>query len=89
MRTVRTTGQFDRDLKKAYRRGKEPAKLWTVVERLARGEALPARYRPHRLSGEWADHRECHIEPDWLLIWYETDTELVLVRLGTHADLFD
>ena len=89
MRSLRTTGQFERDLKKARRRGKASEKLWVIVEKLVRGEPIPARHRPHRLTGEWADHRECHIEPDWLLIWRETDEELVLVRLGTHADLFE
>jgi mRNA interferase YafQ len=88
-KAIRSTGQFDRDLKKARKRGKELDKLWSVVTKLADGEPLPPRYRSHRLSGEWNDHRECHLEPDWLLVWYERETELVLVRLGTHADLFD
>jgi mRNA interferase YafQ len=46
------------------------------------------RYRPHRLSGNWNRFWECHIEPDWLLIWDEDETALILVRTGTHADLF-
>ena len=89
MRALRTTGQFGHDLKKARRRRKDEDKLWIIVEQLVRGEPLAPRHRPHRLGGEWRDHRECHIEPDWLLIWRETASEIVLVRLGSHADLFE
>jgi len=89
MRTLRTTGQFERDLKRAVRRGKDVEKLWAIVDALVHGESLPPRHRAHRLAGEWRDHGECHIEPDWLLIWRETDMELTLVRLGSHSDLFD
>ncbi len=82
------TSRFKRDLKRAIRRGKNPDLLWPIVEALLAGEDLPARHRPHRLAGRWGGHWECHIEPDWLLIWtYRGDT-LVLVRAGTHADLF-
>ncbi|MGH6922014.1 MAG: type II toxin-antitoxin system RelE/ParE family toxin, partial [Geminicoccaceae bacterium] len=59
-----------------------------IVELLVRGEQLPPRCRRHRLSGEWNRLWECRIEPDWLLIWDETDEMLTLVRTGTHADLF-
>ena len=85
---IETTRQFDRDLKVARRRGKNLAKLWTIVELLAGGETPGLRHRPHKLSGEWRNFWECHIEPDWLLIWHIRADTLVLVRLGTHADLF-
>ena len=85
---VATTRQFDRDLKTAKRRGKALGKLWAVVDVLTRGEKLPPRHRHHKLSGEWCDFWECHVEPDWLLIWHMRGDTLVLVRLGTHADLF-
>jgi mRNA interferase YafQ len=88
MRRLKTTKQFDRDLRRAKRRGKTLDRLWQIVELLIRGEPLPARCRPHRLSGQWNRLWECHIEPDWLVIWDETDTTLTLVRTGTHADLF-
>ena len=65
---LRTTKQFERDLKTATKRGKNLDKLWTVVECLMKGEPLAARHRPHRLSGNWSPCWECHIEPDWLLI---------------------
>jgi mRNA interferase YafQ len=56
---------------------------------LAAGERLPQRYRPHKLSGAWRDFMECHLEPDWLLIWREEKDALTLVRTGSHADLFE
>jgi mRNA interferase YafQ len=89
MRSLRTTKQFDRDLRRAKRRGKTLDRLWEVVDLLVRSEPLPARCRRHRLSGEWNRLWECHIEPDWLLIWDEAERTLTLVRTGTHADLFD
>jgi len=89
MRALRTTKQFERDLRRASRRGKALDKLWDIVELLVRGEPLPARFRRHRLSGEWNRLWECHIEPDWLVIWDETEETLTLVRTGTHADLFE
>ena len=88
MRSIKTTRHFDRDSKRADKRGKDLDKLWRIVESLSRGEPLAARRRPHRLSGQWNRFWECHIEPDWLLIWDETETSLILVRTGTHADLF-
>ena len=88
-RRLERTGQFKRDLKKAQKRGKNLDKLWTIVERLLADEPLVPRHRPHRLTGDQAGFRECHIEPDWLLIWSESEEELILVRTGTHADLFE
>jgi mRNA interferase YafQ len=72
-------------------RGKDIGKMQAVVRLLANEKLLPERQRDHRLVGDWNDCRECHIEPDWLLI-YQIDTEratLTLVRTGTHSDLFD
>ena len=83
-----TTGRFERDLQHARRRGKNLDKLWAVVDRLLAGESLEPRHRTHRLSGQWARSWECHIEPDWLLIWHVRDDALVLIRTGSHADLF-
>lgn len=59
-----------------------------MVERLLRDAPLERRHRAHTLSGEWASFRECHLEADWLLVWRETGEELILVRTGTHSDLF-
>ena len=88
MRRLRTTKRFERDLKRVRKRGKQLNKLWSVVDRLLRKEPLEARHRAHSLSGEWQSFRECHIEPDWLLIWREAEDQVILVRRGTHSDLF-
>lgn len=88
MREVRATTQFKKDFKRARRRGKDPEKLSEVVGKLVAGEPLGPRNRPHFLSGEWFPCRECHIEPDWLLIWEEDENSVTLIRTGTHSDLF-
>ncbi|MCY3924818.1 MAG: type II toxin-antitoxin system YafQ family toxin [bacterium] len=84
-----TTSQFKRDVRRTARRGRDLDELWAVVEQLASGQPLDPRRRPHRLSGDWPDCWECHIRPDWLLIWRQERDSLILVRTGTHADLFD
>ena len=89
MRELLTTSQFKKDLKRAKKRGKDRDKLERVVEKIVAGEPLDARHKPHRLSGDWSPCWECHIEPDWLLIWDEDETCVVLTRTGTHSDLFD
>ena len=83
-----STARFARDVRRATRHGKDLGKLWGVVEALQSGVKLAACHRPHRLSDRWSEHWECHIEPDWLLIWTYGDKTLILVRTGTHADLF-
>ena len=70
------------------KRGKNPRKLGTVIKKLQSGGDLEKKHRPHPLSGNWSRYMECHIEPDWLLIYQLTQTELRLVRTGTHSDLF-
>ena len=83
-----TTRRFEGDLDRAKKRGKDLNKLWTVVRRLMDEQPLEARHRPHRLSGNWSGAWECHLEPDWLLIWTREADLLVLTRTGTHSDLF-
>ncbi len=87
---VRHTTAFKRDYKLAVKRNLPIAKLHAVVEKLQSGETLPAANRDHALSGRWADHRECHIAPDWLLIYqiHENILVLELTRTGSHSDLF-
>lgn len=89
--TVKPTSRFQKDLKLISRRGYDIPKLKTVVKLLADGEELPAQYKDHSLKGDYIGCRECHIQPDWLLI-YEYDHGsliLYLTRTGTHSDLFD
>lgn len=82
------TSQFRKDYKRAIKRGKDIAKLDDIIRKLARGEPLDIRHRDHALVGNWSSFRECHIEPDWLLIYrIETDVlVLTLARTGTHGD---
>lgn len=82
--------QFRKSLKKMLRRGKDIEKLNKVVSMLAAGETLPPKYRDHALSGDLGGLRDCHIENDWLLIYYIEHNVLVLTLsdTGTHADLF-
>jgi mRNA interferase YafQ len=88
MRRVAQRRKFRDDLKRQKRRGKDIGDLIAAVELLAEQGDLPSAYRAHRLSGEWSGVWECHIEPDWLLIYVVTDEEILLIRTGTHADLF-
>ena len=89
--TVKPTTQFKKDYKRAMKRGLKIELLEKVVELLAMGKALPEKNRDHELSGNWIGHRECHIQPDWLLVYRIEDDVLVLTlaRTGTHSDLFD
>jgi mRNA interferase YafQ len=81
-------GRFRKDLKLVQKRHWPLDKLWAVVEQLQAGKALAPKHRPHKLKGEWDSFHECHVAPDWLLIYLVTDSRLVLVRTGTHSDLF-
>lgn len=90
---VQFTNQFKKDLKLAEKQNKNLNKLFEVIEILANGEALDARYKDHGLTGNYKGTRECHIEPDWLLIYEIRNNILVLLvlmlyRLGTHSELF-
>jgi len=80
--------QFKRDYKRLMKRGKPMQKLIHVIEQLVNEKNLPPKNRDHTLSGNLVHKRECHIDPDWLLIYRKTATELYLERTGTHADLF-
>lgn len=87
---IQFTNQFKKDLKLAKKQGKDLDKLFEVINILANGEKLDTKFKDHDLSGSYKGTRECHIEPDWLLI-YEIDNNtlvLMLYRLGTHSELF-
>lgn len=87
---VEWTKQFKKDYKAAIKRNLGIDLLDNVIRRLASGETLEAKYKDHSLSGNWVSYRECHIAPDWLLIYRIENSRLVLVlvRTGTHSDLF-
>jgi mRNA interferase YafQ len=88
MKTIRRTSQFKRDVKRMQRQGREVEKLKRVLKALVKGEPLAAKHRDHVLVGQYKGTRECHMEPDWLLIYELGETEIVLIRTGSHSDLF-
>lgn len=90
MFSIRPTTKFQKDLKRIEKRGYNIALLTQVIKKLANGEKLAEKYKDHNLLGEYAGCRECHITPDWLLIYEIADDELILylTRTGTHSDLF-
>ena len=90
MYNIRPTTKFQKDLKRVKKRGFDISLLTDIIKKLAAGEPLPEKNRDHQLSGDYAGCRECHITPDWLLI-YEVDGDeliLYLTRTGSHSDLF-
>mgnify|MGYP001033642892 CR=1 FL=1 len=89
MRTPAFTRQFEKDLKRMRKRGKDTHKLKTVMQTLVAGNPLSPRYRDHPLIGNYKGRRECHIEPDWLLIYKLDNDVIIFERTGTHADLFE
>ena len=90
IRSIVWTTQFKKDYKLALKRNLDIELLDNIIRSLSRGETLPEKNRDHALTGDWAQHRECHILPDWLLVYrIEGDVlVLTLARTGTHSDLF-
>ena len=89
MRLIRRDTQFKRDVNRIIKRHKDVNKLKDIIKRLANAEKLPPQNKDHQLKGTLKDCRECHIEPDWLLVYRIEGSELCLIRTGTHSDLFD
>jgi mRNA interferase YafQ len=83
------TTQFGRDLKLMQKRGKDPEKFKTVANVLIEQKVLAPNCRNHKLSGNYKGRWECHLEPNWLLIYKLSATEIIFERMGTHADLFE
>ena len=88
MRKIIARNRFSKEYALMIRRGKDGDKIKVVIGMLVRGEALPLEYRDHPLKGDFKGCRDCHIEPDWLLIYRLNDEALYLERTGTHADIF-
>lgn len=88
MRSIRYLGQFKQDFKRMEKRGHDLKKLRGVIEKLVGEAELEARYKDHALPGQYVGARDCHISPDWVLIYAIVENELRLIRTGTHADLF-
>lgn len=87
MRLIYST-QFKKDYKRIKRQEKDVTLLENVVKKLLKKEQLEPKYKDHKLAGRWKSFRDCHIEPDWILIYQLTEDTLILERTGSHSDLF-
>ncbi len=85
---IHYTTQFKKDYKRIKKQNKNLNQLQAVIEKLVAGKKLEPKYRDHRLPGNWNDHRDCHIEPNWILIYRIENEELILERTGSHSELF-
>jgi mRNA interferase YafQ len=83
------TSQFKKDFKKVSKQKKDLTKLEYVIETLLSNKRLEFKFKDHPLSGKWKNHRDCHIEPDWLLIYQLKSDSLILERTGSHSELFN
>lgn len=89
MREIKLKNQFKKDLKRAKKNpNRDLDRLMVVVEQLAENGSLPDMYKPHPLAGNWKPSWECHIQPDFLLVYHITEDTLTLIRCGSHAELF-
>lgn len=88
IKTITRTTKFKKDFKTAQKQGKDITKLETVLKLLVSEQTLPFQYKDHLLIN-FESYRECHITPDWLLIYKIVDEELILARLGSHSELFN
>jgi addiction module toxin, RelE/StbE family len=87
--SIRRLAQFRKDYKRAEKQGKAMQAIDNIIVELATKQLLEKRFKDHKLSGVYKDCRECHIKPDWLLIYQITISELVLIRTGSHTELFE
>jgi mRNA interferase YafQ len=88
MREIHFTTRFKKDYKRLQTQPRLLQRLHTAIDLLQRGQPLDRKYCDHALTGDWNGHRECHVTPDWLLIYRLDDEMLILDRTGSHADLF-
>ena len=88
MLLIKRTSKFKNDYKRANKQNRDISKLKEIIVSLSNKEILDKKYRDHSLSGKLKKYRDCHIEPDWILIYQITDNELNLIRIGSHAELF-
>ncbi len=89
MRLPSFTNQFEKDLKRMEKRGKTLSKIKNVIRKLVNEERFDAKFKDHKMVGNYKGRRECHIESDWLLIYKLIDAEIIFERTGSHSDLFD
>ena len=89
MLAVRYSTKFKKDFKNCVKRNYQISLLQQAIDILRIPDVLPVKNKDHSLSGNYTGYRECHIEPDWLLIYQQSENELILYRTGTHSDLFN
>lgn len=87
--SIQETRQFKKDIKRLKKQGKYLKKLYTVIQILYESNPLERKYRDHKLVGNFSSYRECHIEPDWLLVYKIENATLFLIQTGSHQELFD
>lgn len=87
MLLVSTTSKFDQDVEISKKRSKDMSKLGDIIKKLSKEEPLDPKYRNHKLKGNFKGRWECHVEPDWLLVYCKT-AEIIFERTGSHSDLF-
>ena len=83
------TTRFRRDIKRLQKQGKDLSAIQSIIKTLVKKKPLGPKLKDHKLVGDWKGHRDCHITPDWLLVYKLEGNELHLVRTGSHAELFD
>ena len=88
MLNINFTTQFKKDYKRVKKQKKDLSKLKAVIESLVHEKQLAQKYKDHPLTSDWKNHRDCHIEPDWILIYRISDNNLYLERTGSHSELF-
>jgi len=88
MRAIKTSNAFKKGYKRMEKRGKDTGKIKTVINLLAKDALLPESYKDHALTGSFSGFRDCHVEPDWVLIYKKEGDNLFLEVTGTHSDLF-
>ncbi len=89
MKRLYPTTQYKKDYKRIRRNPAKVARLFAILQKLQNEEPIPAEFSPHMLTGNYANHMECHIEGDFLLIWFDREADVIdLVRLGSHSELF-
>lgn len=89
MKQIYRTSRFKKDVKRLKKQGKDFRTFQQIIKQLAEGVELEEKYRDHKLIGDFKGKRECHIEPDWLLMYDVGEDELILVRTGSHSELFE
>ncbi len=88
MKKIRFSSSFKKELKLMIKRGKNPHKLEEVIILLCSNDELPAKFKDHKLIGNFMGCRDCHLEPDWIVIYRNLENEIIFERTGTHSDLF-